>query len=105
MIDNFKEYLEENNITNPTQEDINNSIIDIIGYDNEQSNIDNVRDEILYNKYVREYMKENNIQFNDIRYSISVKDVNTTKDNDGKILTASQKNILKILLLLMKMEN
>ena len=74
MIDNFKEYLEEHNITHPTQEDIDNSITDIMSYDNEQSSADNARDEKLYNQYVREYMEENNIPFkenNNIQYSLS----------------------------------
>ena len=65
MIENFKTFLEENNITNPTQQDIDNSIVDMLGYDNEQTSDENARDEKLYNQYVREYMKENNISFND----------------------------------------
>lgn len=63
MIDNFKEYLEEHNITNPTQEDINNSLIDLLGYDFEMDYGSELTNEKLYNKYVREYMKENNIPF------------------------------------------
>lgn len=91
MIENFKTYLEENNITKPTQEDINNSLIDNLGYDNEQSISDNARDEKLYNKYVREYMKKNNIPFEEIKgnkYSLS-------KDSQGRELTKAQQEYFK----------
>ena len=71
MIENFKEYLEENSITKPTQQDIDDSITDLLSYDNEQSAADNAKDEKLYNQYVREYMKENNIPFKDTKYSLS----------------------------------
>ena len=63
MIDNFKSYLEENNITNPTQKDIDNSLVDILGYDNEQTSMENSKTDKLYNQYAREYMKENGIPF------------------------------------------
>lgn len=37
MLDNFKSYLEEYDITNPTQEDIDNSLIDLLSYDNDMT--------------------------------------------------------------------
>ena len=64
MIESFKEYLEEHNITNPTQQDINDSITDIMSYDNDLDFADTARAEQLYNKYVKEYMQENGIPFN-----------------------------------------
>ena len=64
MIESFKEYLEEHNITNPTQQDINDSITDIMSYDNDLDFADTAKAEQLYNKYVKEYMEENNIPFN-----------------------------------------
>ena len=91
MIDNFKEYLEEHDITNPTQKDIDDSIADLMTYDNEQSSFDNSRDEKLYNQYVREYMKENNIPFNKkskVKYSLSV-------DNQGRKLSEQQQDYFK----------
>ena len=67
MIEHFKEYLEENNITNPTQQDINDSITDNLIYDNELGMADTVKAEQLYNQYVKEYMQENGIPFNDTK--------------------------------------
>jgi hypothetical protein len=64
MIEHFKEYLEENNITNPTQKDIDNSITDNLSYDNELDMADTIKAEKLYNQYVKEYMQENGIPFN-----------------------------------------
>lgn len=90
MIDNFKEYLEEHNITHPTQKDIDDSITDILGYDNEQSAADNARDEKLYNQYVREYMEDNNISFEEQIQGLEnytrdeIKDI--TKDYINQIL-------------------
>ena len=92
MIDNFKEYLEEHDITNPTQKDIDDSITDLLSYDNEQSAADNARDEKLYNKYVREYMKENNIKFNEkdnVEYSLS--DDGALQDQEGNKVTLDLK--------------
>ena len=64
MIENFKEYLEEHNITNPTQQDINDSITDLMSYDNDLDFADTIKAEKLYNQYVKEYMQENGIPFN-----------------------------------------
>lgn len=88
MIENFKEYLEENSITKPTQQDIDDSITDLLSYDNEQSAADNAKDEKLYNQYVREYMKENNIPFKDTKYSLS-------EDNQGRELSKQQQEYFK----------
>lgn len=73
MINNFKEYLEENNITNPTQQDIDDSIIDLLGYDNDLDYTDTLKEEKLYNQYVKEYMKENGIPFNNTQSLKEVK--------------------------------
>jgi hypothetical protein len=67
MLDNFKSYIEEYDITNPTQEDIDNSLIDLLSYDNDMTPAETLKYERQYNKVVNEYLNGNN----DIRYSLS----------------------------------
>lgn len=64
MIKNFQEYLEENNITNPTQKDIDNSIVDLLGYDNEMSNNEKISFDKQYNEVISDYLKNNKNETN-----------------------------------------
>ena len=74
MIDLFNSYLEENDITNPTQEDIDNSLdtYDLMDANDEGENLNKVRDK--YTKTIQEYLKSQNT------------------DSEGKILSSEQKN-------------
>lgn len=82
MIDNFNDYLEENNITNPTQQDIDNSIIDQLGYDNEEfSKQDEQYKE--YVKTIKDYLNNK-----DVKYSL-------TTDNQGRQLSKQQQEYFK----------
>ncbi len=58
MLESFKEYLEEHNITNPTQKDINDSIVDVLSYDNDLDYITTQNYEKEYNQVANEYIKE-----------------------------------------------
>mgnify|MGYP002525806198 CR=1 FL=1 len=83
MIDNFKTYLEENNIKNPTQKDIDNSVVDLLGYDNEQTADERIKTEQKYNKVIQEYLKEqNNVQNETSEYGnekVNLHDLNSEK--------------------------
>ena len=79
MLDNFKSYLEEYDITNPTQEDIDNSLIDLLGYDNDMTPAETLKYEKQYKEVVNEYLREQN---QDVRYSLT--------DNQGRELTKEQ---------------
>ena len=61
MIDIFESYLEENGITNPTQEDINNSLdaYDLMDANDEGVPISQL--EAKYDKTIKEYLKEKNV--------------------------------------------
>ena len=97
MIEHFKEYLEENNIANPTQQDINNSIIDNLIYDNELDATDTARAEQLYNQYVKEYMQENNIPFNNNQIVVPRElDIKTLKSDLSKKELKNINDSLKI---------
>ena len=60
MIENFRQYLEDHNITNPTQQDIDNSIVDMISYDNELSNEETLELEKKYDEVIKQYLEEQN---------------------------------------------
>ena len=81
MLDNFKSYLEEYDITNPTQEDINNSLIDLLSYDNDMTPTETLKYEKQYKEVVNEYLREQN---QDVRYSLT--------DNQGRALTKEQQD-------------
>lgn len=61
MIDLFNSYLEENDITNPTLEDINNSLdtYDLMDANGEGENLDQIRNK--YIKTIKEYLNEQGI--------------------------------------------
>lgn len=60
MINNFKNYIEENDITNPTQKDIDDSLVDILGYDNEMSNSEKLELEKQYKETINKYLEDSN---------------------------------------------
>ena len=72
MLEHFKSYLEENDITNPTQEDIDNSLVDILGYDNELTPGEKSKEEKLYKEVAKEYLDQQGV-----KYSVS----ESTKNN------------------------
>ena len=75
MIDMFEEYLEENGITNPTEQDIQNSIDSYDVYDNE-GDISDV--EQKYIDTIKEYLAQS-----------------STKDNKGRKLSKEQQEYFK----------
>ena len=58
MIKNFENYIEENDIKNPNQQDIDNSLVDILGYDNEMTPSEKQELKNNYNKVINEYLSK-----------------------------------------------
>nr|MBR6100729.1 hypothetical protein [bacterium] len=58
MIDNFKSYIEEEGITNPTQKDIEDSLVDLLGYDNDLTNAEKNKLEKKYYDVINKYLEE-----------------------------------------------
>jgi len=68
MIENFKEYLEENNIEKPTQKNVNDFLdtIELVyeGYDNDLTTQEIDKAEQKYKEVIENYLNENNISNN-----------------------------------------